>query len=93
MVMAQEKSSSTPKLEKESTRRMDIPRVVVVVVLALLVASSITVFILAGAAIDNRYVLWGIRTVALLVVIGALWVLIRIGYEYQWTGLGEAELP
>jgi uncharacterized protein YjbI with pentapeptide repeats len=28
-----------------------------------------------------------------LVGIGVSWRLIRIGYNYQWTGLGEAELP
>jgi uncharacterized protein YjbI with pentapeptide repeats len=68
---------------------MHIRRVVVVVLLASLIVSSVAVFLFA-AYIDNRVVLWGIRTVAVLVVIVALWRLIRIGYDYKWTGLGEA---
>jgi hypothetical protein len=51
------------------------------------------VFLIAGRDVDKRAVLWGVRTVSVLVVMGALWLLIRIGYDYQWTGLGEAELP
>jgi len=93
MAMAEDKGTSTPKQVKEPTRRVHIPRVVVVVLLTLLIASSITVVFFAGEGIDNPAALWGIRAVAVLVVIGALWRLIRIGYEYQWTGLGEAELP
>jgi uncharacterized protein YjbI with pentapeptide repeats len=88
--------SNATAAEKESTRRVHIPRVhiprvVVVVLLASLIASAIAVFF--AGDIDNRAILWGIRTVAVLVVIGASWCLIRIGYDYQWTGLGEAELP
>jgi hypothetical protein len=102
MSMEEDKGTSTPKQEKEPTRRVYIPRVVVVVLLASLIASCIalfffagiaTAFIFAGVDIDKQAVLWGIRTVAVLVVIGALWPIIRIGYDYQWTGLGEAELP
>ncbi len=92
MVMAERKGTSTPKQEQEPTTRMHIPRVVVVVLLVSLIAASMAVFFYAGY-IDNRAVLWGIRAVGILTIIGALWRLIRIGYDYQWTGLGEAELP
>jgi hypothetical protein len=93
MAMAEDKGTSTPKQVKEPTRRVHIPRVVIVVLLTALIASSIAVVLFAGVGIDNPAALWGTRAVAVLVVIGALWCLIRIGYEYQWTGLGEAELP
>jgi uncharacterized protein YjbI with pentapeptide repeats len=118
--MAEDKGTpTTPKQEKRPTRRVHIPRVVVVVLLASLLASAIAVLfagehlasLIASAIarlflssiywrrglfpgdIDNRAILWGIRTVAVLVGIGVSWRLIRIGYNYQWTGLGEAELP
>jgi uncharacterized protein YjbI with pentapeptide repeats len=93
MAMAEDKGTSTPKQENEPTRRAHIPRVVVVGFWFSLITFSIAVFFFAGGGIDNRAVLWGIRTVAVLAVIVALWRLIRIGYDYQWTGLGEAELP
>jgi uncharacterized protein YjbI with pentapeptide repeats len=118
--MAEDKGTpTTPKQEKRPTRRVHIPRVVVVVLLASLLASAIAVLFagehlasliaspiarsflssiywrlgLFPGDIDNRAILWGIRTVAVLVGIGVSWRLIRIGYNYQWTGLGEAELP
>ena len=93
MAMAEDKGTSTPKQENEPTRRVHIPRVVVVGFWFSLITFSIAVFFFAGGGIDNRAVLWGIRTVAVLAVIVALLRLIRIGYDYQWTGLGEAELP
>jgi uncharacterized protein YjbI with pentapeptide repeats/heme/copper-type cytochrome/quinol oxidase subunit 4 len=93
MAMAEDKGTSTPKQENEQTRGVHIPRVVVVGFWFSLITFSIAVFFFAGGGIDNRAVLWGIRTVAVLAVIVALWRLIRIGYDYQWTGLGEAELP
>jgi uncharacterized protein YjbI with pentapeptide repeats len=101
--MAEDKGTpTTPKQEKRPTRRVHIPRVVVVVLLASLIASPIARSFLSSiywrlgwspGDIDNRAILWGIRTVAVFVGIGVSWRLIRIGYNYQWTGLGEAELP
>jgi uncharacterized protein YjbI with pentapeptide repeats len=101
LAMAEDKGTSTPEQPKESTRGIHIPRVVVVVLLASLIVSCIVLFFfakdvaaffVAGRDVDKRAVLWGIRTVAVLVGMGALWLLIRIGYDYQWTGLGQAEL-
>jgi uncharacterized protein YjbI with pentapeptide repeats len=94
--MAEDKGTSVPKQGKEPTGSAHIPRVVVVVLLASLIASAIALLILAPhlhipGDIDDRAVLWGLRTVAVLVAIGALWRLIRLGYDYQWTGLGDAE--
>jgi hypothetical protein len=118
--MAEDKGTpTTPKQEKRPTRRVHIPRVVVVVLLASLLASAIAVFFAGedlasliaspigrsflswiyyglgffAEDIDSRAIVWGIRTVAVLVGIGVSWRLIRIGYNYQWTGLGEAKLP
>ena len=93
MVMAEGKDTYTPEHKEDPTRRVHILRVVVAVLLASLIAFSIPAVFFTGEHIDNRAVLWGIRTVAILVAIGALWRLIRIGYAYQWTGLGDAELP
>jgi uncharacterized protein YjbI with pentapeptide repeats len=100
--MAEDKGTSTPEQPKEPARGGHIPRVVVVALLASLSASCIVLFffagdvaafLIAGRDIDKQAALWGIRTVAVLVVMGALGFLIRIGYDYQWTGLGEANLP
>jgi uncharacterized protein YjbI with pentapeptide repeats len=96
MAMAEDKGTSAPKQGKEPRGHAHLPRVVLVVLLASLIAFAIAVFILAPRLhipgdIDDRAVLWGIRTVAVLVAIGALGRLIRLGYDYQWTGLGDAE--
>ena len=81
-------------------RRVRNPRVIVVL-LALLTATSITVCFFAGDVVffftgedtDNRVALYVTRTVAVLVGIVALWPLISKGYEYPWTGFGQASLP
>jgi uncharacterized protein YjbI with pentapeptide repeats len=94
--MAEDKGTSVPEQGKEPTGSAHIPREVVVVLLASLIASAIAVLILAPhlhipGDIDDRAVQWGLRTAAGLVAIGAIWRLIRLGYDYQWTGLGDAE--
>jgi hypothetical protein len=98
MAVSEDKGKSTPKHAKGLGRRVHLPRVVAVVLLLLLIASSIAVLFSAPhlpitGDIYNRAAIWGIRTVAVLAVVGGLWLLIRIGYDYQWTGLGEAEVP
>jgi uncharacterized protein YjbI with pentapeptide repeats len=98
IAMAEDKGTSTLKQGQEPTRRVHTSRVVVVALMVSLIALSIAVFFFAPQLyilvdVDTRAVLWGIRFVAGLVFIGALWRLIRIGYDYQWTGLGETELP
>ena len=101
MAMSEGEGTSIPKQEQEQPRRGRIPRAGEVVLLALLAASSIAVFIIAPnldfpGDIDNRaapWGPWGIRIVAVLAGSGAFWRLIRIGYDHQWTGFGQAELP
>jgi hypothetical protein len=96
--MAMDKDTPTAQQKRDPTRRRHILRVVVVVLLvsliAVSVALSLAVFVFVPIDIeDNTASLWGIRIGAVLVAIGALWCLIRIGYGYEWTGLGEAKLP
>jgi uncharacterized protein YjbI with pentapeptide repeats len=66
---------------------------IVFFIVLLFFAESVAAFLFVGGDIPKRAVLWGIRTMAVLAVLVALWRLIRIGYDYKWTGLGAAELP
>jgi uncharacterized protein YjbI with pentapeptide repeats len=72
------------------------PRLTTVLLLVGIVI-SIGVAVAVGYLFDSRLVIRIIRVIAIILAVvffmAFLYRLIRLGYRYEWTGFGEADLP